>query len=160
VTHEYPQHTVLLDTWIIRRFRGAPRGLDGQALRWCPRRELASAGLLPADVPIVAALRLPERLIESETEAYVVVAAPSRRSGVVWAVDDRLVGASCRDAAEAAAAAAAGAAFIALRRKLPDQELLGLCAALPIPVYARGLALEDAWTLGASGVDQTPDASC
>ena len=47
---------VLIDMWVVRRYSGEPRGLDGQALRWCTRDELESADLLPADGPIVAAL--------------------------------------------------------------------------------------------------------
>jgi 8-oxo-dGTP diphosphatase len=56
VGHDYPFGQVLLDVWLVCRFSGKPEGLDGQALRWCPIRELMTAGLLPADKPIVDAL--------------------------------------------------------------------------------------------------------
>jgi 8-oxo-dGTP diphosphatase len=56
VSHDYPFGQVLLDVWLVRRFSGRPEGLEGQALRWCPIRELTTAGLLPADKPIVDAL--------------------------------------------------------------------------------------------------------
>ena len=56
VRHAYPEREVDLDVWRVTRSRGEPRGLDGQALRWCPREELARAGLLAADLPVVAAL--------------------------------------------------------------------------------------------------------
>ena len=51
----------------------ARRGLDGQQLRWLRRAELAlqcNGDLLPADRPIVAALRLPQRLRQLSTPFY------------------------------------------------------------------------------------------
>ena len=57
VRHAYPTREVLLDVWVVKHFAGEPRGLDGQALRWCTLPELQSVELLPADGPIVAALR-------------------------------------------------------------------------------------------------------
>ncbi len=65
VRHCLSQRDVLLDVWVVRRYRGEPRGLDGQALRWCSGEELEAVELLPADGPIVAALWLPERLTEA-----------------------------------------------------------------------------------------------
>ena len=70
VRHAYPSREVLLDTWVVRRYSGEPHGLDGQALRWCTQDELATADLLPADKPIVAVLRLPERLTQISTPFY------------------------------------------------------------------------------------------
>src|SRR5882672_9525110 len=64
VRHTYPYGEVLIDMWVVSRYSGEPKGLDGQALRWCHPDELATADLLPADRPIVRALRLPERLME------------------------------------------------------------------------------------------------
>src|SRR5258708_5018304 len=61
VRHAYPSREVLLDIWVVTRYSGEPQGLDGQALRWCTQDELAVTALLPADKPIVAALRFPER---------------------------------------------------------------------------------------------------
>ena len=55
--HVYPHGEVLLDIWVVERYEGEPRGMDGQALRWCTHDELAAADLLPADRPIVEALR-------------------------------------------------------------------------------------------------------
>jgi 8-oxo-dGTP diphosphatase len=56
--HSYPFGDVLIDMWVVTRYRGEPVGLDGQALRWCTLEELETAEMLPADRPIVAALRL------------------------------------------------------------------------------------------------------
>jgi mutator protein MutT len=156
LTHRYPHGEVLLDVWVVRRYRGRPRGLDGQALRWCDGAALAAADLLPADRPILAALRLPERLRCEITPNYRVVSVRDlkrvrsrsperRRSG--------LVGAVCRSGAEASAAAAAGADFVALSPVLPQAELAALCVRVPVPLFARGIALERAWALGATGIN-------
>jgi len=56
VQHAYPERDILLDVWLVTRWRGTPAALEGQVLRWCPLAELPAAGLLPADAPIVAAL--------------------------------------------------------------------------------------------------------
>jgi 8-oxo-dGTP diphosphatase len=122
---------------VVRHFHGEPRGLDGQALRWCTPDELAHADLLPADAPIVAALRLPERL---------------RRLSELR--DLGLRGVWCAGADEASAAARAGADFVAMKNVLADAELAALCAAAAVPIYARGIGLERAWSLGASGVNE------
>jgi len=44
---------------VVRQYDGEPRGLDGQALRWCTQEELDDVQLLPADGPIVRAPALP-----------------------------------------------------------------------------------------------------
>ena len=72
VRHTYPQGEVLLDMWVVHRYRGEPEGLDGQAIRWCTQEQLETIELLPADAPIVAALRLPEKLTEAATEHYAI----------------------------------------------------------------------------------------
>ena len=56
VSHRYPDRIVLLDTWLVSRFHGTPRGLDGQRLAWTAPGELMLRGLLEADRPIVEAL--------------------------------------------------------------------------------------------------------
>jgi mutator protein MutT len=155
IRHSYPSRQVLLDVWVVRRYSGIPRGLDGQALRWCTRDELATADLLPADGPIVRTLWLPELLTQTSSTAYEVG---------VFGIGDlrpqtmgnrvRLAGASCRNAAEAAAASAAGADFLVLREPLSAPELATLCGRVSLPVYARGITLSEAWVLGATGVNE------
>jgi 8-oxo-dGTP diphosphatase len=54
--HEYPDRVVWLDMWIVREWRGEPRGLDGQALKWVEPARLNGEDILEADQPIVAAL--------------------------------------------------------------------------------------------------------
>jgi mutator protein MutT len=150
--HTYSYGEVLIDVWVIRRFRGEPSSLDGQALRWCSRRELEEADLLPADRPIVGALKLPERLCRAKSLGYEVVSF-DRPVGAGGTRSPRLKGVLCRDIREAEAAASAGAKFLAMRSNLPAVQLARLCARVDVPVFARGLGLVQAWGLGASGVN-------
>ena len=119
--------------------------LDGQALRWCTRDELESADLLPADGPIVAALRLPDRLSQVSTPDYVLGRSaepdPAGRLRGVW----------CLSMADAMAASDAGADFLVLQDELAPAEIRSICELVPVPVYVRGFTLEEAWRFGASG---------
>ena len=54
--HAYPERTILLHVFLVERYEGVPRGVEGQPLRWVSVTELSSAGLLEADRPIAAAL--------------------------------------------------------------------------------------------------------
>lgn len=54
--HDYPDRRVLLDLWQVLEYRGEPEPMDAQALKWIAVDELDSAGLLPADKPLIAAL--------------------------------------------------------------------------------------------------------
>ena len=146
--HAYPHKEVFLDIWAVRHYRGEPHGLEGQAVRWCTQAELESVELLPADGPIVAALRLPEKLQALATQHYVVGASAEPDP------EGRLRGVLCSGLSDAMAANDAGANFVVLRRELPHGELRSLCEMVPIPVYTPGLALQEAWELGASGVSE------
>jgi 8-oxo-dGTP diphosphatase len=153
VRHAYPTREILLDVWIVRHYHGETRGLDGQALRWVTRDELAVVELLPADGPIVRALWLPERLTEAASVHYHVGESSSLACRTI-AVDTPLRGVFCGSAIDAAAAVGEGAEFLVLRNELGNGELAALCGTVPVPVFARGLALEDAWALGASGLNE------
>jgi 8-oxo-dGTP diphosphatase len=158
VRHAYTSREVLLDIWVVKRYSGEARGLDGQALRWCTQDELEAAELLPADRPIVRALRLPERLTEISSRYYCLGDLSSLgRSAAVADADNapRLRGVICASAEEGSAAARAGADFLAIREVLAEEELEALCGMVFVPVYAHGVALEKAWELGASGVSET-----
>jgi 8-oxo-dGTP diphosphatase len=60
-SHQYPERVVWLDMWLVRRWSGEPRGLDGQALKWVEPSRLAGEDILEADQPIVEALILRPR---------------------------------------------------------------------------------------------------
>jgi mutator protein MutT len=155
--HAYPSREVLIDMWVVKRYDGEPKGLEGQALRWCTQDELASVELLPADKPIVAALRLPERLRDASAPFYSILDVGSlgrpTAGGDAHAVA-RLRGVFCRSADEGLAAARAGADFLVIRESLADVEMAALCNLIPVPVFASGIGLERAWELGASGIHE------
>jgi 8-oxo-dGTP diphosphatase len=158
VRHTYPYGEVLIDMWVVKSYSGEPRGLDGQAFKWLSQEELEEAELLPADGPIVRALRLPERLTHRSTSDYEVVEStfPRKRLAVEGAAINRskLVGMFCRGGEDAVDAAGAGADFVVLRKVLAEGELVALCDSVPVPVFARGIGLEQAWALGASGCNE------
>lgn len=58
--HDYPDRSVRLDVWWVVEYSGVAASGEGQALRWVDSDELGDAQLLPADGPIVTAIR--ERL--------------------------------------------------------------------------------------------------
>jgi mutator protein MutT len=152
IRHSYSYGEVLLDIWVVRSYSGQPQGLDAQALRWCTPEELATADLLPADRPIVAALRLPAIMTRASTPYYRIDEAAVER--VDESGDSRLSGVLCSDADQALAAAAAGADFLVMSAPLAMRQLATLCDSIPQPVFAAGIELERAWRLGASGVNQ------
>ena len=157
VRHAYPSREVLLDIWVVKRFSGEPLGLDGQALRWCTQDELATADLLPADKPIVAALRLPERLSQMSTAHYSVgdlISSGHPTVGAEVIGDGRLRGVLCASTGDAVSATIAGADFLVMRDALMDEELAALGHSVAVPVFARGIGLEQAWALGATGLNQ------
>ena len=57
IEHEYPDRSVSIDFYLIRHWRNTPEGRDGQALMWILPEELAEDLLLPADAPVIKALR-------------------------------------------------------------------------------------------------------
>jgi 8-oxo-dGTP diphosphatase len=56
LTHRYPDREVELSMWVVERYQGEPRALDGQRLKWVRRTDLSGEDLLEADRPFVAAL--------------------------------------------------------------------------------------------------------
>jgi 8-oxo-dGTP diphosphatase len=56
LVHDYPDKRVLLDVWRVLDYRGEINAREGQALDWVEAGRLAGLPLLPADLPIVAAL--------------------------------------------------------------------------------------------------------
>jgi 8-oxo-dGTP diphosphatase len=56
LTHRYPDREVELSLWVVERYRGEPRALDGQRLKWVERARLEGEDILEADRPFVTAL--------------------------------------------------------------------------------------------------------
>lgn len=55
--HEYPDRQVTIDFYLVRAWQGEPDGLEGQRLEWLDQAGLEAARLLPADAPVIEALR-------------------------------------------------------------------------------------------------------
>jgi 8-oxo-dGTP diphosphatase len=55
--HEYDDRVVTIEFFIVSEWNSEPVGREGQDLRWVPRDSLDADELLPADVPVVEALR-------------------------------------------------------------------------------------------------------
>jgi 8-oxo-dGTP diphosphatase len=56
LVHDYGDRRIRLDVWVVRGYAGQPEAREGQPLRWVALADLANAGLLEADRPIVEAL--------------------------------------------------------------------------------------------------------
>ena len=59
LSHRYPEREVELDVWRVTAWEGSPSSHEGQHLEWVLPEELRDWQLLPADEPIVKALKLP-----------------------------------------------------------------------------------------------------
>ncbi len=55
--HDYPDRSVELSMWIVERYAGEPRSLDGQQLKWVPPAGLLEEDVLEADRPFIEALQ-------------------------------------------------------------------------------------------------------
>lgn len=63
LSHGYPEQQVHLDVWRVRRFSGVAQAHEGQTLAWVRPDALGNRQLLPADAPIIKALRLPPQML-------------------------------------------------------------------------------------------------
>ena len=83
VAQAYPHKRLRLDVRHVTHWRGTPRGQEGQALAWVPADKLGSYAMPPADRPVVAALRQPDRYLVTPvpviTEAGGLAAASARK---------------------------------------------------------------------------------
>lgn len=55
--HEYHDRIVTIEFFLVSEWRREPSSREGQALRWVHRSRLDAEELLPADIPVVAALQ-------------------------------------------------------------------------------------------------------
>jgi 8-oxo-dGTP diphosphatase len=60
--HDYEDRVVALEVFVVDESRGEPSGLEGQTLRWVSLAALPQQALLPADRPIVEALKADEEI--------------------------------------------------------------------------------------------------
>jgi len=135
VRHDYADRGVLLDVWRVTAWHGPVRGREGQSIRWLSADALAGLPMPAADVPVVAALRLPDE--------YLITPSPG----------------SDRDAFLAALSASidAGVELVALRAKaLPPAALVALSRQAADVCHAGGARMlinGDPELLEASGAD-------
>ena len=57
LSHAYEDRDVELSLWVIGAYRGLPRPLEQQRLKWVSPARLAAEDILEADRPFVAALQ-------------------------------------------------------------------------------------------------------
>ena len=55
--HEYDDRIVTIEFFLVSDWNRDPTGLEGQALRWVLKDALDPVELLPADVPVVEAIK-------------------------------------------------------------------------------------------------------
>ncbi len=63
ISHNYPDKSVLLDVWHVTGFSGEAVGREGQPIRWVPLDCLADYEFPEANLPILAAISLPDRYL-------------------------------------------------------------------------------------------------
>lgn len=68
--HDYPERRVVLHVHRVTQWRGSPQPLEGQALLWAFPDQLFLHRLLPANRPIVNALRLPDTYAVTPADAW------------------------------------------------------------------------------------------
>ncbi len=87
VCHDYPDRSVLLDVWWVTGWHGRVHGREGQSLRWLAADALARLPMPAADVPVVAALRLPDEYLitpspGTDRDAFLAALSSSIDAGV------------------------------------------------------------------------------
>lgn len=142
--HDYPTKRVELDIWRVTAWNGEPKPLENQPLAWVTVDDLPAWQLLPADAPIVAALRLPDR--------YLVTPAPDEDNAVflqhlAQALDTGIRLVQLRASAlPADAYAALAEQVIRVCRARQARILLNAAPALAVELGADGVHLP-AWAL-------------
>lgn len=74
INHQYPDLSVLLDVWQVKRFSGLASALEGQAMQWVTPQQLSEFDFPAANLPIITASRLPDSyaILEGHTTQQVL----------------------------------------------------------------------------------------
>ena len=72
LTHDYADRSVELDVWLVERYGGTPAPNEAQELKWVALEDVGGLELLPADAPIVAALRARRQLSMSSNGTFLL----------------------------------------------------------------------------------------
>ena len=86
VPHSYPHRHVVLDVFEVTAFDGEPHGREGQPVQWMAPERLNTLAFPAANRPIVAAARLPGRLL--------ITPEPGRKHARFLEVLDRSIAAN------------------------------------------------------------------
>lgn len=70
--HEYSDRHVVLDTWLVDGWNGAPQSRERQAFAWRQLDQLDDLDLLPTVTPIVTALSLPPHYVFTRPDATLI----------------------------------------------------------------------------------------
>jgi 8-oxo-dGTP diphosphatase len=57
VDHSYADREVTIEFFLVAHWNSEPKGMEGQAIRWMSPDHIESTEILPADLPVVDALR-------------------------------------------------------------------------------------------------------
>ena len=60
ICYDYPDQSIILDTWTVRDFSGTAYGKEGQPVKWVALEQLSEYEFPEANVPIVMAASLPD----------------------------------------------------------------------------------------------------
>ena len=52
-SHAYPDFHLLMPLYVCRRWKGTPRSMEGQALKWVHPKALRDLAMPPADAPLI-----------------------------------------------------------------------------------------------------------
>lgn len=85
IPHCYPDREIMLDVWHVAAWSGSPRPHEGQRLAWVDIDALERIEMPPADRPVAAALRLPDRYLITP------LASPAQAAELLAGID-----AACR----------------------------------------------------------------
>ena len=147
---DYPHAYVRLHFRRVFRWQGVPTPIEGQRLVFHAPGALAPAPLLPAALPVMRWLQLPDRLSWSGPTS-----AQGPQPTEVGIGGTRYLACAVGNRQDLLLAVAQGADFVVVPHR-PESELAELCRATPIPVYATDPrepdALERLRRLGVQGL--------
>nr|WP_067298761.1 Nudix family hydrolase [Marinobacterium profundum] len=88
IPHHYADKSVLLDVFVVDQFDGEAHGREGQPVRWVCAEQLSDYRFPAANRPIVAAARLPTRMlitgVAADTADYLARTEQALARGLRW----------------------------------------------------------------------------
>jgi len=87
VPHDYVDRRILLDVWLVTRWTGTPKGMEGQEIAWVLPESLPNHAFPAADIPIIMAIHLPDTYLitpdpEPDVDAFLEALDQSLSSGI------------------------------------------------------------------------------